>query len=133
MVRVAPKGKETIINVGTGIEVAIRNEGEYRINWAKIDENIYVHKEIHAELEKKHKNLNRKYRKLNEKVEEFDEKYKNLENDRDAWLVRYEEVSGERNRLAAALDSWKTKLVISNLIWFFLTLGLTGVIGYLVK
>lgn len=138
MVRVAPKGKETVINVGTGIEVAIRNEGEYRINWAKIDKDIYIHKEVHAELEAKHKNLNQKYEnlaekatKFNEKYEKLSEEYRNLEIDRNEWEDNFYVATDEKTTLSKLLDSCREKLVISNAIWLFVSLGLLGVIGYL--
>jgi len=98
MAKVAAGEKETVIKVGTGITIGVRNEGPYRINWADIDDKRYVHKEIYDNLDTKKKELVRKLKNIRENYGKLEEEWIN-----------------EKKR-------WEKKLVVTNVIWLFATL-----------
>jgi len=113
--------KETVIDIGLGIKVGIRNDGKYRINWADIDSKIYIHKEIYEELETKNKELNKKFENLAEKYNKTDEKIENLKSERNHWEEEFYRVKDIAVEKTISVDRWKRRLVTTNSIWFFAT------------
>lgn len=98
MTKVAAGEKETVIKVGTGITIGVRNEGPYRINWANVDGIRYVHREIYDNLDTKKKELAKKLKNIRENYGKLEEEWINEKN--------------EKKR-------WKKKLVVTNTIWLF--------------
>lgn len=101
MTKVAAGYKETVIEVGAGITIGVRNEGPYRINWANVDGTRYVHKEIYDNLDTQKKELATKFTNIKKNYGKLEEEWINEKN--------------EKKR-------WKKKLVVTNAIWLFATL-----------
>ena len=128
MTKVAAGDKETVIKVGTGITVGIRNEGSYRINWADVDGKKYIHKEIYEELDTKKKELARKLMNINENYGKLEKEWINEKNEKKRWEDEFYNMRDTALKKVFLADKWKKYFVIMASAWFFTALLLLIVI-----
>jgi hypothetical protein len=119
MAKVAAGDKETVIEVGTGITIGVRNEGPYRINWANVDGTRYVHKEIHEELEEKKKELAKKLKNINENYGKLEKKWINEKDEKKRWETEFYRVKDIAVEKTLSSDKWKERFIIMTAAWFF--------------
>jgi len=128
MTKVAAGDKETVIEVGTGITIGVRNEGPYRINWANVDGTRYVHKEIYEELDTRKKELAQKLEDIKENYGKLEEKWINEKNEKKRWENEFFRVKDIAVKELLRADKWKRNFVIIASVWFFTALILLIVI-----
>jgi DNA repair exonuclease SbcCD nuclease subunit len=128
MAKVAAGEKETVIKVGTGITIGVRNEGPYRINWADIDDKRYVHKEIYDNLDTKKKELAKKFMNIKENYGKLEKEWINEKNEKKDWqdeFFRVRDIAVEQISLA---DKRKRNFCIMAGVWLVTALILLIVI-----
>jgi len=128
MTKVAAGDKETVIQVGTGITIGVRNEGPYRINWANVDGTRYVHREIYDNLDTKKKELAKKLKNIRENYGKLEEEWINEKNEKKRWEDKFFEVKDAAIKYMTLKDRWKTRFIIVASAWFFTALILLLVI-----
>jgi len=128
MAKVAAGDKETVIKVGTGITIGVRNEGPYRINWAKIDGSRYVHKELYDNLDTKKKELAKKLKNIRENCGKLEEEWINEKNEKKRWENEFYRVKDIAVKELLRADKWKRNFCIMAGFWLVTALILLIVI-----
>ncbi len=128
MAKVAAGDKETVIKVGTGITIGVRNEGPYRINWAKIDGKRYVHKEIYDNLDTKKKELAKKFMNIKENYGTLEKKWTNVKDEKKRWEAEFYRVKDIAVEKTLSADRWKNNFCMMAGIWLVTALILLIVI-----
>lgn len=128
MTKVAAGAKETVIEVGTGITIGVRNEGPYRINWANVDGTRYVHKEIYEELEERKQELVRKLKNIRENYGKLEKEWINEKNEKKDWEDEFFRVRDIAVEKTISADRWKRNFCIMAGIWLVTALILLIVI-----
>ena len=117
MAKVAAGDKETVIKVGTGITIGVRNEGPYRINWANVDGTQYVHKDIYNNLDTQKKELARKLKNINENYGKLEEKWINEKDQKKRWESEFYRVKDIAVEKVLLVDKWKRNFYIVASVW----------------
>ena len=117
MAKVAAGDKETIIKVGTGITIGVRNEGPYRINWAEVDEKRYIHKEIYDELEEKRLVLAQKLENVNKNYGKLEKQWIWEKDQKKRWEAEFYRVKDIAVEKVLLVDKWKRNFYIVASVW----------------
>jgi hypothetical protein len=128
MTKVVAGDRETVIEVGTGITIGVRNEGPYRINWANVDGTRYVHKEIYDVLAEEKDKLSLEFKKMAKKYGEMDEKLENVKLEKEDWKEDALRLSKIATVKAASAKRWKTSFIVMFSGWLLIALALIIVI-----
>jgi hypothetical protein len=128
MTKVAAGDKETVIEVGTGITIGVRNEGPYRINWANVDGTRYVHREIYDNLDTKKKELAKKLKNIRENYGTLENKLTNVKDEKKRWEKEFYRVKDTAVEKTLSADRWKNNFCIMAGVWLVTALILLIVI-----